>query len=186
MAPYFTGRGWGWVVFFAAEAVSRFPGPPLEDPPTSPPRNSPGARGGSAVGRLAHGLPPPHGRRSVAADVPARLAQRLQRSRPNDTSSGGSAADVPQSAANGAAVEPLRALQRIRPSAARLRAWRMNGVTFGTCEHPAERPASRPDRQAGVGHAQHDGRRSPRSPGTGKGRSVCQPATPAWPCSRMK
>lgn len=36
------------------------------------------------MGRLAHGLPPPHGRRSVAADVPARLAQRLQRSRPND------------------------------------------------------------------------------------------------------
>jgi len=36
------------------------------------------------VGRLAHGLPPTHGRRSVAADVPARLAQRLQRSRPDD------------------------------------------------------------------------------------------------------
>ena len=84
MAPSLTGRGWGWVGFYAAEAVSRFPGPPLEDPPTSPPRNSTGARGGSAVGRLAHGLPPPHGRRSVAADVPARLAQRLQRSRPND------------------------------------------------------------------------------------------------------
>lgn len=84
MAPSLTGRGWGWVVFFAAEAVSRFPGPPLEDPPTSPPRYSTGARGGSAVGRLAHGLPPPHGRRSVATDVPARLAQRLQRSRPND------------------------------------------------------------------------------------------------------
>ena len=84
MAPSLTGRGWGWVVFFAAEAVSRFPGPPLEDPPTSPPRNSTGARGGSAVGRLAHGLPLPRGRRSVAADVPACLAQRLQRSRPND------------------------------------------------------------------------------------------------------
>lgn len=84
MAPSLTGRGWGWVVFFAAEAVSRFPGPPLEDPPTSPPRNSTGARGGSAVGRPAHGLPRPHGRRSVAAAVPARLAQRLKRSRPHD------------------------------------------------------------------------------------------------------
>ncbi len=84
MAPSLTGRGWGWVVFFAAEAVSRSPGPPLEDPPTSPPRNSTGARGGSAVGRLAHGLPLPHGRHSVAADVPACLAQRLQCSRPND------------------------------------------------------------------------------------------------------
>ena len=84
MAPSLTGRGWGWVVFFAAEAVSRFPGPPLEDPPTSPPHWLTGARGGSAVGRLAHGLPPPRGQRSVAADVPARLAQRLQRSRPDD------------------------------------------------------------------------------------------------------
>ena len=36
------------------------------------------------MGRLAHELPLPHGRRSVAADVPARLAQRLLRSRPND------------------------------------------------------------------------------------------------------
>jgi len=36
------------------------------------------------VGRLAHGLPPLHGRRSVATDVPACLAQRLQRSRPDD------------------------------------------------------------------------------------------------------
>ena len=42
-APSFTGRGWGWVVFVsgirAAEAVSQFPGPPLEDPPTSPPHS---------------------------------------------------------------------------------------------------------------------------------------------------
>lgn len=64
--------------------MSRLPGPPLEDPPTSPPRNSTGARGGSAVGRLAHGLPLPRGRRSGATDVPACLAQRLQRSRPHD------------------------------------------------------------------------------------------------------
>lgn len=142
MAPSLTGRGWGWVGFLAAEAVSQFPGPPLEDPPTSPPRNSTGARGGSAVGRLAHGLPLPHGRRSVAADVPARLAQRLQRSRPNDTSSGGSAAEVPPSAATGAAVEPLRAIRCNWYSAARLRAWRVTGVAFGTREHRAERSAA--------------------------------------------
>ena len=36
----------------------------------------------------------------------------------------------------------------------------------------AQRPASRSVRQAGVGHAQHDGRRSPRSSGMGKGRRV--------------
>ncbi len=54
----------------------------LKIPPQVPLACSTGARGGSAVGRAAHGLPPPHGRHSVAADVPARLAQRLQRSRP--------------------------------------------------------------------------------------------------------
>ena len=84
MAPSLTGRGWGWVVSSAAEAVSQFPGPPLEDPPTSPPRQSTGApwgeRGGTTGARAATSC----GRRSVAADVPARLAQRLQRSRPND------------------------------------------------------------------------------------------------------
>ena len=47
-APSLTGRGGGWVGFFAAEAVSQFPGPPLEDPPTSPPRDSTGAQLGGA------------------------------------------------------------------------------------------------------------------------------------------
>jgi hypothetical protein len=84
MAPSLTGRGWGWVVFFAAEAVSRFPGPPLEDPPTSPPHKLTGAPWGERGGTTGARAAPPHGRRSVAADVPARLAQRLQRSRPND------------------------------------------------------------------------------------------------------
>lgn len=187
MAPSLTGRGWGWVVFFAAEAVSRLPGPPLEDPPTSPPRNSTGARGGSAVGRLAHGLPSPQGRRSVAADVPARRPQRLQLSRPNDTSSGGSAADVPPSEANGATVEPLRALRRIRSSAARLRAWRVTGVAIWPAPHRAKRsaatckPVSSP---SGPRSRAACGKQGPRFPGTGKGRSVSQPAPPAWPCSR--
>jgi hypothetical protein len=84
MAPSLTGRGWGWVVSSAAEAVSRFPGPPLEDPPTSPPHKLTGApwgeRGGTTGARAASS----HGRCSVAADVPVRLAQRLQRSRPRD------------------------------------------------------------------------------------------------------
>lgn len=94
MAPSLTGRGWGWVGFFAAEAVSRFPGPPLEDPPTSPPRNSTGARGGSAVGRLAHGLPTPTG--GAASRPMCQLAWRSGCSAADRTltSSGGSAADV--------------------------------------------------------------------------------------------
>jgi hypothetical protein len=52
------------------------------------------------VGRLAHALPP------------RRTAQHSEADR-NSTSSGGPAADVTPSAANGAAVEPLRALRCI-------------------------------------------------------------------------
>jgi len=68
------------------------------------------------------------------------------------TSSGGSAADVPPSAATGAAVEPLiagcaaamplRALLCTRSSAARLRAWRVTGVAIWPVPHRAERSAA--------------------------------------------
>jgi len=84
MAPSLTGRGWGWVVYFAAEAVRRFPGPPLEDPPTSPPHKLTGAPWGERGGTTGARAASTHGRRSVATEVPARLAQRLQRCRPND------------------------------------------------------------------------------------------------------
>ncbi len=74
------GDGWGST---AAEAVSRLPGPPLEDPPTSPPHpgwgRSWGERGGTTGARAAS----QRRRRSVVAGVTARLAPRLQRSRPN-------------------------------------------------------------------------------------------------------
>ena len=108
--PFPHGKGLGMVVFFAAEAVSRFPGPPLEDPPQVPPQFDGGAWG-NAVGRPAHGLPRPHGRRRRRGRC-ARLAWRSGCSETDRTftSSSGSAADVPPSAANGAAVEPLRAL----------------------------------------------------------------------------
>jgi hypothetical protein len=39
------------------------------------------------------------------------------------------------------------------------------------------RRSSRPDRQAGVGHAKHDGQQSPRSPDTGTGRRVMNAGT---------
>jgi len=84
MAPSLTGRGWGWVGLLAAEAVSQFPGPPLEDPPTSPPHWLTGAPWGERGGTTGARAASPRGRRSVAADVPVRLAQRLQRSRPKD------------------------------------------------------------------------------------------------------
>ena len=77
------------------------------------------------------------------------------------TSGGGSAADVPPSAANGAAVEPLRAPHCSRHSAARLRAWRVAGVAFGTPEHRAERSAATCERgpiakRASVMHSMTD------------------------------
>jgi hypothetical protein len=169
MVPSLTGRGWGWVGFLAAEAVSRFPGPPLEDPPTSPPRHSTGARGGSAVGRLAHGLPIPTG--GAAARPMCQLAWRSGCSAADRTitSSGGSAADVPPSAANGAAVEPLRARHCTLSSAARLRAWRVTGVAFGTREHRAQRPASAARSPSGRRSCAAGRTKKPAIPGHGKG-----------------
>jgi hypothetical protein len=186
MAPSLTGRGWGWVVFFAAEAVSRLPGPPLEDPPTSPPRNSTGARGGSAVGRLAHGLPPPRGRRSVAADVPARLAQRLQRSRPHDHEQRrlcGRRA-TKRSDWRGGRAAARTSLNPVFSGPATGMAGDRGGDLAGAAPSGAQRSdcASRPVRQAGLVHAQREGIRARFSPGTGKGRCVLQPALPAWPC----
>jgi hypothetical protein len=70
------GDGWG---SSAAEAVSQFPGPPLEDPPTSPPRESTGAQLGGARWDDWRTRCPAFGRRSVAADVPACLARRSSR-----------------------------------------------------------------------------------------------------------
>jgi hypothetical protein len=79
----------------SSQAVSRLPGPPLEDPPTSPPHlgrgRGWGERGGTTGARAASQTR----RRSVATGVTARLAPRLQRSRPTPSSSGGPAAAVP-------------------------------------------------------------------------------------------
>ena len=107
----------------AAEAVSRLPGPPLKDPPTSPPHQGTGAGGGSAVGCWRRGCPSKRAR-SVAADVPARLAQRMQRSDRTFTRAGGPAADVPPSDSDwrGGRAGPGTS----RYSAARHRAWRVD------------------------------------------------------------
>ena len=94
------------------------------------------------MGRLAHGLPLPTD--GAASRPMCQLAWRSGCSAADRTitSSGGSAADVPPSAATGAAVEPRRALHCTRSPAARLRAWRVTGVAFGTREHRAERSAA--------------------------------------------
>ena len=179
MAPSLTGRGWGWVVSSAAEAVSRFPGPPLEDPPTSPPRNSTEARGGARWDDWRTGCPLPTG--GAASRPMCQLAWRSGCSAADRTitSSGGSAADVTQSAATGAAVEPLIAGLQRRSRCGHFFApgFQRSGSGHGGCPGWRSERAStersdlraRTDRQAGVGHAQHDGQRSPRSPGTGKG-----------------
>ncbi|MCK7494818.1 MAG: hypothetical protein MZW92_29685 [Comamonadaceae bacterium] len=138
------------------------------------------------MGRLARGLPPPRGRRSVAADVPARLAQRLQRSRPNDHEQRRPLRPTCHQGAGratGAAVEPLRALRlhSVFSGPATGMAGDRGGDLAGAAPSGAQRrrPASRSVRQAGLVHAQREGIEGPRSPGTGKGRRVLQPATPA-------
>lgn len=134
------------------------------------------------MGRLAHGLPPP--RVGAASRPMCQLAWRSGCSAAGrtTTSSGGSAADVPPSAATGAAVEPLiagcaaarplRALHCTRSSAARLRAWRVTGVAFGTREHRAERSAAtcEPARSPSGRRSCAAGRtKKPALPGHGKG-----------------
>ena len=108
MTPSLTGRGWGWVGCLAAEAVSQFPGPPLEDPPTSPPRNSTGAQlGGAGWDDWRTGCPLPTGGAASRPQCQLAWHSGCSAAARTITSSGGSAADVPPSAATGAAVEPL-------------------------------------------------------------------------------
>jgi hypothetical protein len=152
----------------AAEAVRRFPGPPPEDPPTSPPRPQDGGLLGGArwvdrrmrcqlmeVGAASHRTCQPgwRGRCSVGDQIVTR--------------SGASAAGVPPSAATGAVVEPLRALPAscLQTSAARQRAWRVSGVAIWLAGSKAQRPAGRSVRQAGLVHAQREGNqaRGPRA-----------------------
>jgi hypothetical protein len=140
------------------------------------------------VGRLAHGLPPPRGRRSVAADVPARLAQGLQRRRPDEPEQRrlcGRRA-TKRSDWRGGRAAASTSMQLVFSGPAPGLAGARGGVRDARAPSGAQRSdlRVRPDRQAGVGHAQHDGRSSPRSPGTGKGRRVSRPASPARPDSR--
>jgi hypothetical protein len=77
MAPS-GGKGLGMDVQYAAEAVRRFPGPPLEDPPTSPPHKGTGVVGGARWDDWRTGCPNT-GEAASAGGVTGRLAQRLQR-----------------------------------------------------------------------------------------------------------
>ena len=61
--------------------MSRFPGPPLEDPPESPPRNSTGAPWGERGGTTGAPAATSRGRRSVAGPFTCTGAQRREKPR---------------------------------------------------------------------------------------------------------
>ena len=188
MAPSLTGRGWGWVVSIAAEAVSQFPGPPLEDPPTSPPHWLTGApwgeRGGTTGARAA---PSPRAaqRRGRCASSPgaAVAAQPTGRSRAAAALRPTCHQETGRRRATGAAVEPLRALHCTRTSAARLPG--LAGDRGGDLTGAAPSGAQRSDLQAGQFAKRASFTRSvkeqgPAIPGHGKGplrddRRLCRP-----------
>lgn len=146
----------------AAEAVRRFPGPPFEDPPTSPPRPGTGASWGERDGTT----------RAQAAT--RRAARRKREAARKDMSSGASAAGVTPRTATGTAVEPLRS-----PSpAARPRAWRCTGWRSGRLGAQRSRsvPASSPSRpfaRSGSGQACESRAREGRQ---GHTAQRCRPA----------
>lgn len=114
--------------------------------------------GGARWDDLAHALPP------------RRAAQHSEAAR-GIPSSGGPAADVPQSAATGAAVEPLRALHAPGFSGpasgvAGDRGDDLTGVQRTQRSEENETPASS---SSGLVHVPVK-KTSPRSPGTGQGR----------------
>ncbi len=160
MAPSLTGRGWGWVVSSAAEAVRRFPGPPLEDPPTSPPHKGRGRSWGERGGTQGARAAPSGRRRSVAAAVPAGLAQRLQREPPNILAQrrlcGRRATKRSDWRGGRAAARTSRVSVFCGPASGMA----VTGVAIWPAPHRAQRPASRPVRQAGPVHAQREGIRA--------------------------
>ena len=187
MAPSLTGRGWGWVVFLAAEAVSQFPGPPLEDPPTSPPHKLTGAPWGEHGGTTgARAAPSPRSAqrcgRCASSPGAAVAAQPTERSRAvaalRPTCHQGS-----RRRATGAAVEPLRASVCVPafsgPAAG------MAGDRGGDLAGAAPSGAQRSDLQASQFAKRASLKRSvresgPAIPGHGNGPLLSSPpATPA-------
>ncbi len=152
------------------KAVRRFPAHRVFDPPTSPPRNGRGRSWGDAVGRSAHALQPQHSRRRVAADVPARLAQRLQRRRPQLPS-----LRHRRDRRDGAQRQARRSsrsehLRLFRGPASGVAGDRGDDPAGGERSSAARRAQRRPVRQAGL-FTRSVKEPGPRSPGTGTGRS---------------
>ena len=187
MLPFLHGKGSGdgWC-FSAAEAVRQLPGPPLEDPPTSPPHEgrgrSWGERGGSPGARAARGSgdaamqPVCHQgsrRRTTGASGAAK-------SPAHDMSIGDSATGVTPSEAKpsdwrgGRAGAITSSAAELAPlnSAARHRARRVTRVTIWPRLHhrSAAAPPASACSSSGFVHAQREGE-EPAIPGHGKGRT---------------
>ena len=161
-APFLTGRGWGWVGFGSQQSTqcASFPAHRIKDPPTSPPHEGRGCRGGSAVGRLAHGLPSERAAQPRAArhsHPPHHEHRRLCERR--DTKQ----AEGQRLARRSSRCEHFRLLC----SAARHRAWRVDGVAIWpvrttTAQRRERTSVSSP---SGRVHAQREGikARDPRT-----------------------
>lgn len=158
-ASSLTGGGGGWVVSTAAGAMSRFPGPPLEDPPhKSPSQFDGGAVGGARWADRRCGLPSVSRARSSAAAVTGPLAHRLRCRRPPhpEVRRHRDRRDRPRSGGRGGRAGPITSAH----SAARRRAWRVTGVAIWPALHRAEqraatcKPVSSP---SGLVHAQREG-----------------------------
>jgi hypothetical protein len=89
MAPSLTGRGWGWVVFFAAEAVRRFPAHRLKIPPQVPLAIRRGRVGGARWDDWRTGCPSPRSaqRRGRCASLPGAAVAAQPTARPRAAAS---------------------------------------------------------------------------------------------------
>jgi hypothetical protein len=170
-----------------------YPAHRIEDPPTSPPHPRMGAQLGGArwddrrtAAAIAEGRRSNCGRcASLSGAVAAAQATT------HTTSSGTTAADVPSSEPQVSDWRGGRAAaSTTTTSAARLRAWRVSGVTIW----PAWRDRQAQRRECNAGqfvkqalvHAQREGIQGPAIPGHGLGPpSSGSPAASAWPiCAR--
>ena len=159
----------------------------LKIPPHVPLAHRRGLAGGSAVGRLAHALPPQRGSKPCGGcdSLPGATAAASEPS--NDAKLGGTAAGVTRSGPKGQrlARRSSRAehFNAFSASAARHRAWRVLGGRSGRC---AARGAAacmrrRSVRQAGLVQAQREGSKARAIPGRGNGPLA--PAIPATPAT---
>ena len=151
----FPHEGWGWVVFPAAEAVRRSAGPLACRSPNQSLHPGRGRSLGSAVERPAHDLP------SSWVDEASRPMCQLawcSGCSDDDATSprlGVTACDLPLSAADGAAVEPRRALQSLQRPGSGRGGWPGNDRAGGAIDASAAPVSS----SSVLAHVQSEGRK---------------------------